>query len=183
MYLLYLSFPEGADELLADKIHKLAESQDFTQDFVRHLIRFLTIAVPVTSLVDQQAKIAVASEMNFRQDIIRELSVKKKVTPPSLMTSGSPVSLGTSKDDKKDNENKNFSSNHLSKPSSCSKCGSSRHSDDSKGDKFNQEPKRLQVLKLVNAHFTASLRFRNVSTANAIRRAQEPYVRQDIQIG
>lgn len=53
------------------------------------------------------------------------------------------------------------SPHHHSEASSCSKCGSSRHSDDHNVDKDERRPKGVKVFKPVITHFTAALNFKN----------------------
>lgn len=49
-------FIEVVDELLDDNMNRLAESSDFTQDLVHHLIRSSTTIVLVTRFVNRQAE-------------------------------------------------------------------------------------------------------------------------------
>lgn len=49
-------FTREADELLGNKMYYFPESQDFTKDLVRHLVKSSTFAVPISRFVKQQAK-------------------------------------------------------------------------------------------------------------------------------
>lgn len=53
----------GADNLINDKIDRLAESKKLFQSVTTHLMQLPTFTTPVTCLVKQHAKVAVANEM------------------------------------------------------------------------------------------------------------------------
>lgn len=67
-----------ADDLLDEKMYRLAESKSFIQGLVHHLIQLSTSTVPVARFLGQQAKKAVASEARFRQDMSRRLQSGRK---------------------------------------------------------------------------------------------------------
>lgn len=75
----------GAEELLHNKIDKLADAQGFSQSLVQNLMKSLTITVPITRFVKRRAEKVVASEGRFRRDITWETAVKGSVMPGPLL--------------------------------------------------------------------------------------------------
>lgn len=57
----------GADKILDEKMYKLAKSQAFTQDLIRHFIKPSNFTVPANRFAQQQDKKVVASKAKFRQ--------------------------------------------------------------------------------------------------------------------
>lgn len=93
---------EGAEELFDEKMYRLAEIQDYKQDFFRHLINSSTITVLAVGFVQKQTEKSVASQAGCTQENIRELIVKEQVTPPSPLIVCFPEFPKTSKDDKQE---------------------------------------------------------------------------------
>lgn len=120
----------GADELLDDKMYKPAESQDFTQGFVHHLLKSSTFTMTVSRFVKQQTEKSFASIAKSRQYVSQELPVKEKLTSPSPLTDCSPEYSKKSNDDKQEKKEERPSLHNHLECSSCSRCCSSRHTDD-----------------------------------------------------
>lgn len=75
-----------ASKLLDDKTCTLAESQEFTEGFVRHLVQPSTLKVPVACFVTGKCEKGVTTEVRFREELSRELHVKKKIMSLSPLT-------------------------------------------------------------------------------------------------
>lgn len=80
-------------------MHKLAESEDFTERLVHYLIKTLTFAMPTAFCVKQKDEKAVTSEAKSSNNVSQEIPVQEEITPPSILTGRSKESSKTSKDD------------------------------------------------------------------------------------
>lgn len=59
-------FSEGPDEVFDDKMHKLAEPHNFTQELPGRLIRSFPFTVPVARIITQRAEKVVPGAAEFR---------------------------------------------------------------------------------------------------------------------
>lgn len=137
-------FTEGADDLLKKEAYKLANSHKFKHDLFRYLIISSTFTVPVPRFCKLQTEKAVASNVKFRQKMSPNIPVKEEVKPASPLTGCFLESPKTSKEEKQERKKKIVSFHPNSKVSSCSKCGSSRHSDNHEVENHDKEPERVK---------------------------------------
>lgn len=149
----------GAEHIISTKVGKLAESHEFIQHVIHHLIQSPTITVTIPRLVKHDAEIAVGREARFRDQNVKEEPDIDGSAPSLSLTGDSRDSWRTSKNEKKKDIKKlTF---HSLNNSSCKKCDSSKGSPDHyKVDHHDKGPRRGEVLKASTTYFTEVMQFK-----------------------